>query len=91
LTHIFNITFKEIYTILIQGKLYERKSENYWAKKFNDTDFDFLMLYKKSFVCKITPRNILDFNWRIFNGQVITENKLMLMKLSDGICKCCHI
>jgi hypothetical protein len=31
----------------------------------------------------------LDFNWKIIHGVINTENKLKLMKFSDGKCKLC--
>ena len=89
LRHIYDLTTKDIYTIFVQGKDYERRSENYWTQKFHDVEIDFPKLYEKMFISNLVPRNILDFNWRIFNGQVLTEKKLMLMKLSNGVCSCC--
>ena len=35
---------------------------------------------------RLTQRKCLDFNWRIFHGQVMIENKLRHMKLSNGKC-----
>ena len=37
------------------------------------------------------PRIALDFNFRIFNGQVLMEKYLVKMKLSNGKCKCCDM
>ena len=90
-THIYDLTTKEIYSILIQGEKLKRKSEKYWSDKLFGLEMNYPLLYEKLFVCKIIPRDILDFNWRIFNGQVLTEKKLRLMKLSDGICSCCKV
>ena len=47
------------------------------------------MWYRKLFVCKMMPRKVLDFNWRIFHGQIVTEKRLISMKLSDGKCTLC--
>ena len=88
--HIYELSTKDIYLIMLHGENYERKSEKYWKTFFRNLDINFSMLYSKLFVSKIIPRNVLDFNWRIFNGQVLTEKKLKLMKLSNGICICCH-
>ena len=89
--HIYDLTTKDIYSILIQGRTYEKKSEKYWTQKFCHINIDFPVLYSKLFVSKLIPRCVLDFNWRIFNGQVLTEKKLLLMKLSNGLCSCCHL
>ena len=86
---IFNLTTKDIYLILIWGKVHERKSEVYWQNKFRDVPIDFTLLYKCLFTSKIIPRKALDFNFRIMNGQVLMERYLVKMKLSDGKCKCC--
>ena len=37
-----------------------------------------------------TPKNCLDFNWKLLHGLVNTEKKLKTMKLSNGICKMCN-
>ena len=59
--------------------------------KFKTNSIDFGLWYKKLFVCKIIPRIVLDFNWRIFHGQVVTEKRLATMKLSDGTCSSCKL
>ena len=87
---VFHLETKDIYSVLVWGGIHQRKSESYWKDKFTDVHIDFPMLYKCLFVSKIMPRKALDFNFRIFNGQVLMEKYLVKMKLSDGKCKCCN-
>ncbi len=80
---------KDIYDILAFSEIPIIKSKEYWTKKLsNNIDFD------KWFICNfqnmLTPRSVLDFNWRLFHGQITTENKLKNMNLSDGKCCLCH-
>ena len=42
------------------------------------------------FMNKLTPRKCIDFNWKIFHGQVNTENKLKNMHFSTGLCSLCQ-
>ena len=35
------------------------------------------------------PRKCKDFNWKLFHGQINTENRLCKMQYSDGSCKVC--
>ena len=35
------------------------------------------------------PNKVLDFNWRIFHGQIVTEKRLQKMNLSNGMCTLC--
>ena len=89
--HVFELTTKDIYSILLQNDVYENKSNVYWKNKFGLDNIDYEMWYKKLFVCKLIPRKILDFNWRIFHGQIVTEKRLINMKLSDGKCASCKL
>ena len=88
---VFQLETRDIYLALVWGGIHKRKSESYWQNKFNDVEIDFNMLYKCLFVSKIMPRIALDFNFRIFNGQVLMEKYLVKMKLSNGKCKCCDM
>ena len=91
LKHVFDLTSKDIYTILLYNEEHDNKSVKYWKEKLKSENIDYNMWYKKLFVCKIMPRKVLDFNWRIFHGQIVTEKRLIKMKLSDGICTSCNI
>ncbi len=65
------------------------KSKRYWQNKLYTVDIDFNLWFKCNFTSDITPRNCLDFNWKLFHGQVNTEQKLVKMKFSNGCCKLC--
>ena len=43
------------------------------------------------FCNKLCERKALDFNWKLFHGQVNAETKLKAMGFSDGFCKICKI
>ena len=86
--NLFHLETKDIYSILVHGQVKHNKSKSYWNDKFQ-CEFDFAELFKNLFVCKITPRKALDFNWRLFNFSVNFEKYLVKMRLSNGKCKCC--
>ena len=88
--NVFDLETKDIYSILVHGQVGQNKSKTYWNEKFQ-CDIDFDCLYKTLFVCEITPRKALDFNWRIFNLSVNFEKYLVKMRFSNGKCKCCNI
>ena len=91
LKRIFDLTTKDIYAILLQNETFDNKSTEYWKIKFQTDHFDYNLWYKKLFVCKIMPKKVLDFNWRIFHGQLVTEKRLINMRLSDGKCTLCKL
>ena len=84
-----DLTAKDIYRILTLDKTPEIKSKEYWQNKLNNDEIDFDCWFRNNFENKLTERKCLDFNWRIFHGQVMTENKLQHMKLSNGKRKLC--
>ena len=88
---LLNLTTKDIYTILLLSEEHVIKSESYWTNKLGYRKNEFNSWYNKLFVNYIIPRKILDFNWRVFHGQVVTENRLKKMNLSNGICSLCHL
>ena len=88
--NVYDLETKDIYSILNHGQCKVNKSKKYWNAKFR-VDFNFDVLFKTLFTCKITPRKALDFNWRLFNFSVNFEKYLIKMKLSNGICKCCSL
>ncbi len=83
-----DLTSKDIYNILMSTNTPHMKYKQYWECKLNK-EIDFSLWFQINFANKITPRKCLDFNWKIFYGQINTENKMKYMKLSDGICKLC--
>ena len=87
--NIFKLTSKDIYSILLSPHEIENKSELYWINKFNRPDIPFNIWYCNLFDSKVIPRKAIDFNWRIFHGQILTEKRLEKMKKSDGFCIIC--
>lgn len=86
-----DLTSSDLYKIFLYTKHAECKSENYWISKFPDKGIDFDNWYMYNFINKCTPNKCLDFNWKIFHGQVNTEKKLQLMNYSDGKCSLCKV
>ena len=82
---------RDIYKILMFSEVTELKSKTYWCTKFDDKVIEFDKWFTCLFVSKLTPRKCIDFNWRIFHGQVNTEQKLQKMGFSDGYCKICKL
>ena len=67
----------------------EIPSKRYWEEKFVEFDFDFIV--KHLFLPNAMPRKCQIFNWRIFNGQINTEARLLRMRLSNGTCTLCTL
>lgn len=103
---IVDLTSKDIYNVMLLNVNVHIKSKDYWSRKFDSSNIDFDKWFKCNFTCKLTPRNCIDFNWKLFYGQVNTEQRLKKMKYSNGICllckahdenvehlllKCCHV
>lgn len=85
------LTSRDMYNVLLMNKNVFIKSKEYWTSKFENTNIDFTHWFNSLFNCSITPRKCIDFNWRIFHGQVNTEKRLAKMKFSDGFCKLCKV
>ena len=87
--NVFNLSTKDIYSILLDPRNVPRKSEEYWIKKLGE-DINFNLWYKNLFLSKFIPRQVQVFNWRIFNNQVLTGGILRFMKFSEkcAVCKC---
>ena len=86
--NVYDLTSKDIYNILSDNYV-EIKSKTYWQGKFQNVQFDFDVWFSNLFMSCVMPNKILDFNWRIFHGQVLTEKRLFKMKMSNGICIVC--
>ncbi len=82
-------TSKDMYNIILFSTEIEVKSKSYWKNVFSKDDIDFELLFKCNMLNKCSPRKCLDYNWKVFHGQVNTESRLHRMKLSDGICVIC--
>ena len=88
---LYQLTAKDIYNIFVKGRRPESKSEVYWQRKFPEHELDFSLWYQEMFCNKLCERKALDFNWKLFHGQVNAETKLKAMGFSDGFCKICKI
>ena len=88
--NILELTSKDIYSILLQNDIVEIKALEYWNNKWQQENINFEIWYKNLLTCSLIPRNVLDFNWRIFHGQIVTEKRLQRMKLSNGVCTSCY-
>ena len=86
--NVFDLTSKEIYNILSDNCV-EIKSKQYWQDKFQNVHFDFDIWFSNLFMSRIMPNKVLDFNWRIFHGQILTEKRLVSMNMSNGMCVVC--
>ena len=86
---LLNLTSSDMYKIFMFSEPYTCRSENYWKTKFETIDIDFHTWFSCMFISKIIPRKSIDFNWRIFHGQINTEKKLKAMNFSNGICSLC--
>ena len=84
-----DLTSKDIYNIFLLKDIPEMKCFNYWKNKLDDENIDWDTWISANIANKITPRNCLDFSWKILHGLINTESKLKIMKLSNGICKMC--
>ena len=86
-----DLTSKEIYSILLLTDYDESQnsSKQYWSTRLG-IYIDWELYFEVNFVNKLLPRNVKDFNWKVFYGQVNTESRLQRMNLSDGICKICQ-
>ena len=88
--NVLELTSKDIYSILLQNDIVKIKALEYWKNKWQHENINFEIWYKNLLTCSLIPRNVLDFNWRIFHGQIVTEKRLQKMKLSNGLCTSCH-
>ena len=87
-----DLTSQDMYKVF-KSKSYDPgtlcKPKKYWSEKFSGIEIDFngwITYVLNNMIC---PRKCLDFNWRIFHGQIATENKLKHMNFSTGLCTIC--
>ena len=86
---LLELTSGDMYKLFMSTNQIVVKPVMYWKNKFMDIEIDFDKWYTCNFMNKLSPRKCIDFNWRIFHGQVNTESKLKKMNFSDGMCKLC--
>ncbi len=88
-TEMQNLTSKDIYNIMLLNKTVVIKSKTYWLEKFYPKDINFNSWFACNMLNNIIPRKCIDFNWKLFHGQINTEQRLVKMRYSDGFCKLC--
>ena len=79
---------QNIYVELLKSRVTVSKSKMYWCNKFQE-NFEWETIFLSNFANRLLPRKIQDFNWKIFYGAIPVENRLHVMRKSDGICKLC--
>ena len=90
LKSVFDLTSKDIYSILVDPDTVERKSEIYWTSKLGGIPLNFSNWYSNLFGSRIISHKVSVFNWRLFHGQVLTERMLVKMRKSNGTCSLCR-
>ena len=88
---VFDLSSKDIYSVLLRNTPVVKKSEKYWSDKLGETNLPFDMWYNNLMMSKVIPRKALDFNFRIFHGQVLTEKYLVKFGYSKGTCLICRL
>ena len=86
---LIELTSHDIYKILLSAENIKVTSKEYWIRKFPNEVIDFNLWFSRLFKSKLCDRKSMDYNWKIFHGQVNTEKKLRAMGLSNGICRIC--
>ena len=83
------LSSKDIYSIFLHKKSPIDLSKLYWENKFfgRAINWDSWVIYNLQ--NKLTPRNVLDFNFRIRNNLINVETRLKRMNYSDGKCTLC--
>ena len=84
------LSSKDVYNILLNAKSVKVKSKQYWDGMYSDVTISWPIYFQINLCNKYIPRNIIDFNWKMFHGVNCTETVLQRMKLSDGKCVICQ-
>ena len=79
---------KDLYSIVLYNRTVQIPSKLQWLHKFDNIDNKWMVWFQNYLVNDLLPRQCRDFNWKLFHGQINTENRLQRMSLSDGKCKC---
>ena len=87
-----DLTSKELYNIFLHHKKPPILSKTYWETyAFPGATFNWDSWYKYNFNNRLTPRKVIDFNWKAFYNLIYFESKLRQMNCSDGLCRICHV
>ena len=80
---------KDIYKIILLNRKPILKSKAYWENRLHDDDIAWDTWFKQNLCNNLMPRKCKDVNWKLFHGQIKTENRLCKMQYSDGSCYVC--
>ena len=84
------LTSKDLYNIFLHKKRPTILPKTYWENyAFPGVVFNWESWYRYNFQNPLTPRKVIDFNWKSFYNLIYVESKLRRMNCSDGICKVC--
>ena len=87
-----DLTSKDLYNIFLYNKNPTILTKTYWETyAFPGVTFKWDSWYRYNFENRLTPRKVIDFNWKAFYNLIYMESKLRRMNCSDGICKVCHL
>ena len=86
---ILTMKYKDVYHKLLITNRANTRSSKYWCSKFKNNNIDWKNTFHNIFSSKVIPRKISDFNWKVFYGVIPVENRLKVMRSSNGICKLC--
>ena len=84
-----DLTSKDLYRIFNLDNIPDISSKRYWVRKFDINDIDWESWFRVNTINPLLPRNVKDYNYKIFFNLVNTESRLLLMKYSNGICSTC--
>ena len=86
-----DLTSKDLYRIFNLSTIPEISQKQYWVRKFDINDIDWESWFQINTINPLLPRNIKDYNYKIFFNLVNTETRLLLMKYSNGKCVSCKV
>ena len=86
-----SLSSRDIYSIFLHKKSPIDLSKIYWKNKFAGRDINWESWSRYNLENKLTPRNVLDFNFRIRNNLINVETRLQRMNYSDGKCSLCQL
>lgn len=88
--HLKDLTSRDIYAIFLNKKEPPDLSKTYWeTSAFPGTDINWEAWIKYNFQNALTPRKIIDFQFKLKNNLINVETRLRRMGYSNGSCKLC--
>ena len=85
-----NLTSKDLYNIFLHNKNPANLTKTYWETyALPGITINWTSWYRYNFENRLTPRKVIDFNWKVCYNLIYVESKLRRMNYSDGVCKVC--